>query len=167
MIKILGIIFITIAFIGVGFLLCERYKKRMVELSCYLDFLNKIETEMRYTNAEIGRIIEFVISNDDKSNFALNMRENHTSKNIIEKWQEFSVLGKNKSILTENDKQLFLNFSEFIGKTDLEGQLKSFTILKEKVRANLSHATDDYKNKGNMYRQLFMFGGIGLSIIFI
>lgn len=168
MIKITGIILVTITFVSIGFLLCEKYKNRMIELSCYLDFLNKVETEMRYTNSEISRIIENILSFDDKSNFALNTKENINSKNnIIDIWQNFATSGKNKALLTENDKQLFLDFSNFIGKTDIDGQLKSFAILKEKVNANLTNATNDYKNKGNMYRQLFIFSGIGLSIVFI
>ena len=165
--KYIILFFIFFSSLGIGFVISNKYKLRVIELREIKNLLNMLKTKMKFTYEPIPEILE-----DISSSFQGNILE---LINIIKlkinimpaglAWQE-GVDGTYLN-LNKEDKQILKKLGNLLGKTDLDGQLAEIEVTESFLNKQIEKAEIEKQKNEKMYKTLGVIFGIGFVIILI
>jgi hypothetical protein len=160
MVRILAgaVLMIVMFYLGAGI---EKYYKRRHEIyKDFYDFLQYASREIGFLKTDIISIIEN-FGNEKSGNF---IKILNSVKDCVQKGLDIKV---ETSYLNANEKLAVVSFFNSLSKSDFTEQEKLFNRYKLETGDKLKTAEKQKKEKGELYKKLFILGGVGLLIIVI
>ncbi len=155
---------------SIGIVYSQRLKNRCIQLKSAVAFVERIESEMRYTMDSCEKIIERISKDDRYKNLNfiyefLNDFNSFTSfeqrfKQAINKEQE-------RMSLNESDIELIKEFSSNMGTTDIEGQINNCHMYAKLLKSALNEAEEERNEKSRLYCSLSVMAAAAFSVIII
>ncbi len=162
--KIIGCILLVGATSAAGFQLSRRLYKRRDFLKAFLVFLSSLETNIRYNSADIFTLVTSCASDDNLSFLA---PKNNKEDSFETQWKK-NIDDIPKSIpVSKGDRQLLYEFGSYLGKTDVDGQLKHLELYKISFAKQLSLAESAITQKSKLYKTMGFFAGTALALMMI
>ena len=167
--KIFGMILVIFSCGGVGFKIAADHRREESFLRQFIDILNYMEWELKFRmtplpdlcrkiateyNNAIGNVfydLAFEMDKQQNSDLSSCLTNVLNSKNIIPSISrtEFDRLGK------------------YMGKFDLDGQLKGLDAVREDCKRNMDNLLANRENRLRSYQTLALCAGAALAILFI
>lgn len=168
MLKGLGCAIIMLAATLMG---CVKYKKlsnRVTFLTEYLQFINYLEAEIRYSSGIIQELIEKYSSSSIFNNFLLHIKQNMSAgQTLNSSWISALSSMKDSFGLYAENVELIYNFGNNLGNSDIESQISYCKMNKQLVRSKISLAREDKEKKGQLYFLLYFFAGLSTVLFFL
>lgn len=164
MLKLSGAVLIITAFGLWGFSKSEKLKNRNESLLRIISSLSLLENEVSYAQKSmrdalftIGALVNmplFTAVSENIGNLAMQ--------------EVFSgALSKCNMNLSNNDKQMLLEFSQNLGSLDCASQIKSILHTKELLQTAQNEAYEEYKKYSRLYRSTGVLLGVLFSLILL
>lgn len=169
MIWIKGILLLAILLASsyIGFLISDKYKRRVEELKEIKKGLHIFETKIRYTGEPIPEIFSELSMNLDKNIGKLFKDASHRmqEKTAKDAWQE--AINNLKTSMTKEDKEVLKGLGKLLGKTDIEGQVSQIDLTSNFMDSQIEKAEKELLKNDKLYRTLGVVSGLALVIILI
>ena len=137
-------------------------------LQQYLQFINYIETEIRYTQRVLSEIVSEYQSDSELSDFLVALKENLKSNaSFSEAWQTTTKAIPDSYGLLRQDKELICEFGKEVGSTDVMGQVALCSLNKSLISAVLETAKEEKIKKSKLYFMLGSSFGMCVAIILL
>ena len=170
MLKMSLIIFLIIITSIIGNKAAEKLKNRVNILKIILLMLSEIEIMIKYKSATVFDILSELSKKScfNKLKFLKTAEVScqNQDRSFEEIWEE-AVLSDTCCEFSEEDRNLVFSIGRRLGKSELDGQLSSISLLKAETEKLISEAERIYNEKGKMYRYLGVLSGAFISIIII
>lgn len=168
MFKIIGALLIISASSIAGFFQSEKLNKRVSFLEQYINFINDINTQIRFTMQPIENIIKTCASSEIFKEFitAINKKIN---KNVAfnKAWESSIEILRDEFCLKENEINLVKKFGEKLGCSDICGQQAHCKMNLNFAKEALKAAKDEKNKKGKLYKVLGVSAGVCIALIII
>ena len=153
-----------------GILYTWRFTGRILILRDARDKLSSIEREMLFSLNTLPDICES-LSNEGGA-FSSVMKYiaeniNYTGASFQEIWREAVFSQLNGSSLKSEQIAALASMGRGLGEGDVEEQKKCFARINSELEQMLAEAESEKKKLKKMYMSIFMFTGLGLSIVLI
>lgn len=150
-----------------GLKLSHSLKMRERSLKTYDAFLDEISTKIRYQGTTLENLIAEAISSQNyiELPFLNEVLLDLQMQIPFEKsWDKAVSVCENFS---QTDKELVKMLSNYLGKSDIDGQISAISLQKALVQKSICEASEDCCKKGKMYRSVCTLIGAGLGIMLI
>lgn len=151
----------------IGFLISDKYKKRVKDLKEIKKGLHIFETKIRYTVEpipdiflEISHHLENNIGQVFK-NASVQMQKHHAK----DAWVE--AVESSKTNMTKEDKEILKGLGKLLGKTDVEGQMSQIDLTSSFMDTQIEKAEKELTKNEKLYKTLGVVSGLALVIILI
>ncbi len=159
MLKIVGILLFSISIGSIGFIKSEKLRFRKKYLQEFEQFSVSCIEEMRYKKD----IVFDIFSNAQyKELFFLSQIDRN---NISNERELIKII--RKANFYEADTEVIFSFISKLGDGDLESQKAHCGYYAEKFHMMLSEATNDFNEKGRLFKSLSVSAAVALFIIMI
>lgn len=151
----------------IGFLISDKYKKRVQDLKEIKKGLNIFETKIRYTVEPIADIF-LEISNNSSVKIGEFFKEaaiKMKQLNAKEAWLQ--AVEVSKINITKEDKEILKGLGKLLGKTDLEGQISQIDLTSNFIDIQIEKAEKELAKNEKLYKTLGVVSGLALVIILI
>lgn len=172
--KIIKYIFLLCVFLNcciIGFLLANKYKKRVYELRTFKEMVNILETKMKFTYEPLGNIFDDIINlysdKNQLSQIFIQAKNNMKSLDVSSSWNLAIENVKENICLNKDDINIIKGLGRELGQTDIEGQIKEFELINCFLDTQIKEAEEQCKKNEKMYKTLGSIIGIALVIILI
>ena len=169
MLKITGIIFLITATSTVGMIMSKQLDMRVKLLQLIRQMLEDISIQLRFKASTVYEILEYLDNNPvyNQLGFLYTANLNKDSfKSFSEIWSE-SIDGWVCSPLKKEDFSLLNSIGSSLGTSDIEGQLSSLELFKEKAKMHFESASSERDKKLKLYRSLGVLSGIFVSVMIV
>lgn len=171
LIKFIGLISVVGISIAIGKLLAKGYINRVRNLLDFITVFNILYTKIRY-NQEILENIFLDVQKEIKRDVSKIFYEVGTTYEtsdlpISDIWNSVVEKYFRDLDLTFEDERILIDFGFSLGRTDIEGQLKSIELTIEKLKGQLFYAKEARDKYSKMYQTMGTMGGIAIAIILI
>ncbi len=168
MLKMIGIILVIFSSTTIGFSFASRLEKRKCTLEGFKNSLSMLEAEISFAQNSLARAfynISRVISPKIVSEFYKNicMAIDDEKKTISLSWSECLDRLSAKMCISRADVQVLINFSNRLGKTDIENELKNIHNTASLIDMQL----DDAKNACDASKKMYQSAGILAGILVV
>ena len=166
MIKIIGSLLIISGTTILGFILSENLKKRVKELRELERTIYQLQNEILYTHTPIPEALKIISKKGIKpiSEILLKVSEELMSNNYDSIYDAFFYVFKHmkdKVNLKDEDITEVLDFTRSLGESDINGQVKMFSLTLINLKKRIDEAELAMKKNVKMYRYLgFAFGAM-------
>lgn len=167
MLKCLGFMIIMLAAISMGYVRCKKLTLRVNFLTEYLQFINYLEAEMRYSSDLIQELVKKYCSptlSNFLSCFSKNMDTGQTLKNA---WVTALSNEKKSFGLDEADAELIHNFGTNLGNSDIESQISYCKMNKQLINSRIALAREEKDKKAKLYFILYFFAGLSIVLFLL
>lgn len=169
MIKLAGICALMLSCTGAGFMLSSGLSARILVLENINALLEIFSVSIRYKRETVLRLVEEAESSSScrRLEFLSAVRERLLfSGDFPLAWRE-SVLEWLPDFLKPEDKAILLETGDFLGGSDIDGQLSNLQIKKEAASKLLDAAKEERKRKSKLFRSLGVLGGAFAAILLV
>lgn len=168
--KLFGSALVIISTFSLGYSKALEYKNRVKYLQSMQDSIIQLENEIRYTKTPVSLAFKKisagahpVIKNIFEYTYA---RANEfTGELMSDIWTEAIV--KNSSLLHDDDSDLFISFSNFLGENDIDGQLNNINLFEEKIISAIQKADELCTSNIKLYKNLGLYTGILITVLLL
>lgn len=157
--KFFGILLFSVSIGSVGFIMSEKLKFRKKYLQELERFAQLCIEEMRYKKDKV-----FEIFSSFKSSELLFLSQ--IDRNNISNEVEFLKIIRSTNFL-QGDIPLIFGFISKLGDGDIESQKAHCNYYYEKFHSSLNEATNDFNEKGRLFRSLSVSAAVALFLIMI
>ncbi|WP_053957119.1 stage III sporulation protein SpoIIIAB [Inediibacterium massiliense] len=171
-VKILCSIFIILSSSTIGYLYSLRYFQRLQQLKdLYISF-QLLETEITYVATPLATAMQKI---GNQSNQPIHQIFKNVHKilsqrmgySVEEAWYQAIENHFNHTALTEEDREILIDFGKNLGCTDQENQTKNFKWIYLQLQKHQQNA-DELKNKnGKLCKNMGVLAGLAIVIILI
>lgn len=150
-------------------MLSSGLSARIVALENIGALLEIFSVSIRFKHETVLRLIEEAESSSscNRLGFLSTVRERFiASGNFPLAWKE-SVLEWFPNYLKPEDKTLLLEIGDFLGGSDIDGQLSNLQIKMETASKLLHEAEEEKKRKSKLFRSLGVLGGAFAAILLV
>ena len=155
---------LTLCGSAVGGMFSLKLSLRCENLEKFLNMLEYIRAEIRYTHTALptifGRIkneLDFFVSDR-----LVAVSEN--AESFIEEWK--SCLEKVSS-LTQQDVKALMFLGSSLGKSEIQGQMSVIDLTRDRLTTSLENAREEKNRKGRLYITLGIMLGAGVGILML
>ena len=159
MIKLIGILVLSVAVIMIGFLKCLKLKSRVRYLSSIKQFAFSCADDMRFNQKGVFKLFE------NYGNDELGFLKELDADSLNDEDKLSEILEKNG--IEDADKKTFCSFLRGLGMSDIEGQRLHCEYYYKCFDNLLNEAANDNTEKGRVFKTVYLFAGITLFLIFI
>ncbi len=168
MLKMIGIMLILISSTKIGFSLASRLEKRKSTLEGFKNSLSMLEAEISFAQNSLSRAfynISHTISPKVISEFYedVYMTIDAEKKPLGAAWSECLDSFSAKMCISRADAQVLKNFSNRLGKSDIENELKNIHAAAALIDMQL----EDAKNACNTSKKMYQSAGILTGILVV
>lgn len=168
MLKCIGFLIVILSSISLGYLRFQKLNTRVIFLTKYLQFINYLEVEIRYSSDVVFELIKKYSSIDTINNFLLYfINKINDNISLPEAWNQSLYKVKDICGLDNEDVELIYNFGNNLGKSDIEGQISNCKLNKELIDNRIALALDKKEKKGKLYFILYILGGLTIVLFFL
>lgn len=172
MLKILGTILIIGSFSAIGISAKQTMLRRVRAISSVIAALEIISSELSYKLTTLPDIIGLLASDSRPAireifRDMLRQMKKEDGLSLEYKWMKAFKTSGAEAGLSSEEILLLCDLSSFIGKYDVEQQLKTLSYTKRRLENCLKVSKDEMKSKGNVYRTCSIAAGILLVLILI
>ena len=150
-----------------GNFMAAKLSKRVFELELSLKLLEKMRIYIYYRQTPtvelIGEMAELDIFEPLYFITECNARLK-TSSNFTLEWKTALDNNRKKINLTNDDINQLADIGDYLGGSDVSGQISSLQLTESIIKQNLKDAKGINNKKGKMYRSLGFLLGAGISI---
>ena len=166
-IKYTSLFLLFIAISAVGYIIAEKYKKRVDELKEMKKALNILETKMKYTYEPIPKIFLDIKDNtkDNVSYIFKDAAEKMGKEAAGEAWSK--TLQNRQGSLNKEDINILQGLTSLLGKTNLEGQVTQIELTSNFLDNQIKNAEKEEEKNKKMYRTLGVVIGLACVIVLI
>ena len=145
----------------VGFYVASGYRKKLLFIQDFKNFLDFVETNVMFTQDKISVLLE-----SKKDSFHKEFLEFITNylSNIQDVSSYLTKYVQEQKLLDKDTAELIANFMRELGRIDSTTQLQSIKQANEALSTHLTRTQDEQK-KGTMSARLGVMGGLALFII--
>lgn len=164
----IGAILVTVMGLLTGMRISFKLKLRVRMLNSFYQFLNEMETKIRYQAVAVDDLISQAIDSGNYNNLSFLISVNKMIKSSIPfetAW--YKSIDEEDSFISPQDIDLIKMTARFLGKSDIEGQVSSLVLQKNLVKNSIDSAEKELLLKGKMYRSVCTLAGAGIGIILI
>ncbi len=156
----------------IGILVASKYNMRVKELEDLIGAMDLLETRVKYTYDTIPDSFEFVsdVMNTKASRIFMITAGNLKESKNMSAGDIFRNVVDEESIflsLTEEDIEVLKGLGTSLGQTDLEGQLRNITLVKDLLNIQLDSAVEKKNTNYKLSRNMGVFIGLIIMIILI
>ncbi len=159
MLKLLGLLALSISLGAVGFIYCDRLMARKRFLEKLTLFATSVSGTMRYSHRSIFDIFK---ENGNKELKFLNSLDKHNVTNRTAVGEILISSGVNAL-----DRAIVIDFIMGLSEGDIKELSNHCEYYKLKFQQLSSEAEKDVSERGRLFRTLFMLAGVALFIILI
>lgn len=168
--KAIGIILIIMSATALGMSKSSEFKRRVKYLDSMQSCVLQFENEIRFTQTPILHAFESIsdLAYDvikDIFLYAAHRMNEASGETVASIWQE--SVNKFTDRIYDEDAELFSVFSECLGSSDLEGHLKCIDMFSSKLAQNCQKAKDQFEKNNKLFKNLGIYSGILLAILFV
>ena len=147
-----------------GIWFSKRLKERERFISSVILLIKELTVQIKYTNTEIGAMLKSASQNEAYRNllFVSSCAEISENGDFHPLWNDGI---KNQPFLTPSDRELLFALGDRLGETDLDGQLSFLELTCEMLKKQQQEASENYRQKGRMYRSVGLLCGLALGIM--
>lgn len=171
MLKLAGLLGLTISLGLVGVLKAGELKRRQELLEEYMKMLLLLKSRMNYLREPLAGGIMAADENEKRKAFLMVSDvfcELEESGSEIDKiWSEKADFYYRNTPLKPKDIECIKYPSSFLGQTDYENQCYQFEYTERLLAEQTAEAGEEYRVKAPLYRRLGFFAGGLLSVILI
>lgn len=160
---IIGSIFASSVFFGVS--LSSRLKKRAYCIGLLSQMLCEIAVRIRYIAPTFEEIVRLISENDRYNDLDFPKRIIYLTEEIDIRNAWKKAINESSLPLTKDDMKIMLNVGDFLGTSDLSGQLSMLEIQISALNTEQENAVKEYERKGKMYRSVSVLVGLGACIM--
>lgn len=165
--KLIGIMLLICATGYTGMSMSTSLKERIKRLELIRKMLDEIATLIRYRALTVTEIINELVSNSSYGELIfLHKAKLEIAPEIPFHCAWENAVKKDGKLLNEEKSQL-ISLGNFLGSSDIEGQISALTIYKDKFNMLIEKASENYASKGKLYRSLGVLSGVFVSILLI
>ncbi|KPU44922.1 stage III sporulation protein SpoAB [Oxobacter pfennigii] len=170
MIKTIGLLLVFISASGVGLILGSQYSSRVRQIKHLKIALQMLETEIVYSNTPLPLAFESVLmrcENPIKKLFtsAVEMLNKRTYSTVGEAFEASLEETKEFFSLKKEDMEILKSFGYSLGNSDVEGQIKSFSVIIKQLDSLEIKAEELRQKNERMYKHLGYLSGLAIVII--
>ena len=167
MIKLLGFVVIVISSAKIGFDISLKYIYRVKELKAFLNMLEKIKNNIKFSNYVIS---DALINLYEVKSDSVNKMFDYISKKIenekINPGDAFkSFLENNTTYFEKCDIDEIFGFFASFGSSDRETEIKNIDKTAEVIKSNLAVALENEKKYVKFFRASGVLSGFLIAII--
>ncbi len=172
MFKLIGSVLIILSSSSLGYMIGMRYSMRVREIKLLKISLQMLETEIAYSNTPLPEALKIVCK---KSKHPINIIFNKAAANLGKK--DCVSVGdafckslddaKGMYSLIDEDIDILRSFGHSLGSSDVDGQIKSFSLIIKELDAQEIKAEEMRKKNENMYKNLGFLAGVAITILLI
>ncbi len=171
-IKFVLVMIVLIGSSFLGYLLANRYKSRVNELSDFLVALDIFETKIKYTYDSLTTTFLYIADNMKTKIyriFYITAEEIKNNKNDSAGESFKKTIDGEKIFLnlTKEDIEVVKSLGVSLGQTDLEGQLKNIELVRTSVKKQLEDARNEKNKNYKLYRNMGVLSGLIIIIIIL
>ena len=154
---------------SIGFLVSEKYKKRVQELKSFKNAINMLETKIKFTYEPIQEIFNEISKTIENkiSNIFLKCSKNINTLCVKDAWNKSIEEEKENLSLNKEDINIIKNLGNMLGKTDVEGQVSEIELVTSFLDTQVKKAEEERRKNEKMYRNLGTIIGLAIVIILI
>ena len=166
-IKNILLIFLFVMISGIGIIISDKYKKRVIDLKEMQMALNMFETKMKFTYEPIPSIFMQIAQNTKPNISRIFEQSAKKMKNLSagDAWTQ--SINESKNYLKEEDKQILTSMNRLLGKTSIEGQISEIKLTSNFLNHQIKKAEEEEQKNKKMYKTLGVTLGLAIVIILI
>lgn len=159
MIRLFGVLVLSIAVIMIGFLKCLKLKSRVRYLNSVKQFAFSCADDMRFNQKGVFKLFENYGNNE------LGFLKELDANSLYDEEKLAEILENNG--IENEDKKTFCAFLRGLGMSDIEGQKLHCEYYYKCFDNLLNEAAYNKAEKGRIFKTVYLFAGITLFLIFI
>ena len=159
MIRIFGVMVISFSVVIIGFLKCLKLSSRVKFLELIKQFAFSCADDMRFSQKSVFDVLKKSGKNDLEFFKTLDAETLNNECKLIE------ILDKNG--IDDSDKKIVCSFLLGLGTTDIDGQKLHCQYYYNCFDNLLKEAVEIQKEKGRIFKTIYLFAGITLFLILI
>ena len=171
MVKIIGLISLTISIGLIGIIRFTGLKRRLELLDDFYKLVIEIKSQINYFKEPLPDMFSKLCENNDsKAHFLLNdvrLKMIEKQLQIKEIWPLIANRVYNSEPLTKEDMDLILYLGTFLGQTDYENQLYHFEYLENNLSLQIKYASEEIERRGPLLKKVGFMVGIIISIVLL
>lgn len=154
--------------IFMGYINAKKLNNRVNFLTKYLQFINYLEAEVKYSYDFIYDLTKRYCCIDSINDFLMFFIKNIDDGNSLSySWKQALSNIKDFSGLNNDDIDLIHNFGNNLGKSDAEGQVSYCKMNKQLIKSRIALALEDKEKKSKLYFTLYILGGLSIILFFL
>ncbi len=171
MLKIIGLIMLTVSCGLGGISKTTQLKRRVYLLEDFFQMIIILKTNISYFKEPLPDLFSKVGKNSQSKAFSflkeLGLEIHSKQGEIANFWSKIVKRTYEREPLKATDLDIMSFPGEFIGQTDYENQIAHFTYLEEQLKTQIKTAKDELASKAPMYNKIGFFVGGIIAILFI
>ncbi len=171
-VKVISLMLILVLSTFLGIVISNKYAMRVKEIEDLISAMEMLETRVKYTYDTIADSFDFVANNMKTRAYRIfmiaasllsenkNMSAGDIFRNVVDEEGIFLDLIK-------EDREVLKGLGTSLGQMDLEGQLKSITLVKQLLNNQWNDAMNVKNKNFKLSRNMGVFIGLIIMIILI
>lgn len=170
MLKMIGIILVIFSSTTIGFSFASRLERRKCTLEGFKNSLSMLEAEISFSQNSLSRAF-YNISRSISPKIVSQFYENiyitidTEKKPLAVSWSEWLDRFSTKMCISRADMQVLINFSNRLGKTDIENELKNIHNTASLIDMQLDDAKKACDTSKKMYQSAGILAGILVVVL--
>jgi len=165
MFKLLGVLFIFITFVLLGFYFSGILKRRVKIFRQTKFMIDKIITLIKYRSYNVFELCDEIKKDDSLYEMEFTSFSYTNGVPFCELWKE--NIEKWKVPIKNNERNIYFEIGKMLGTTDKEGQISALILFDTEIGKMLSDAEKEYSEKSKMIKMLGILSGAFVSIMLI
>lgn len=167
MMKLIGSLMIAGASFAAGAYFSGNFRKRLVQLRAAENMISQLILYFRCSGFDVYEACEKMAADDAFSSldFLGNVKPADDER-FSEIWKK-AISAQKSCMLDDEEKELIMSVGDFLGKTDLEGQLMSLGGIRDRLRECIEKAVPETEKKVKLYSSLSVLCGTALLLFLI
>lgn len=164
------VILMGCGFLGIAF--AGRFKSRVRQLELLENVMQQLEFDIDYTNITLAEAFERIAANTEgvlREVFGYASRRLKTSPgcDMERLWRRAFTKYRDELALTDNDIQIFLDFSKSLGTGNREKEKNNIKVTAMRLKMSVTEAHTEAEKNMKMYRGMGFLLGIFMVIILV
>lgn len=151
--------FLALAIVGacglIGYHFTSKLSLRQRILSSFIELLDCAASRMQYSNDDLSDVFS-----DSFTGYRF-----VKDQPFAEQWMD--MIGRYKGVLNQSDADVLVSFSDGIGASDLDTQLRHIALYQSLLTERLEDAKKEQESKAALYRVLPFSIGLTLAILLL
>ena len=167
MMKLIGSLMIAGASFAAGAYFSGNFRRRLTQLRAAESMTSQFILYFRCSGLDVYEACEKMAADNAFSSldFIGDIKPSDDER-FSEIWKK-AICGQKSCMLYPEEKQMLMSMGDFLGKTDLEGQLMSLNGIRDRLRECIEKAVPETEKKVKLYSSLSVLCGAALLLFLI